>query len=62
MLAMIGCIRVGLKNMGYVRVNAIMLWFVLYAVQHAGHTNSSFMGAFLQEYLVLFPKVVKMEI
>ena len=37
---------------GYVRVNDIMLWFLLYALQLAGHTNLSFMGAFPKEYLV----------
>ena len=51
-----------LKNIRYVRVNAFMLGLVIYAVQHAGHTDSSFMDAFVKQYIFLFPKVVIMEI
>ena len=36
---------------GYVTVNSVMFWFVLYALQRAKHTCKYFMGAILKEYL-----------
>ena len=37
-------------------VQSYVVTFLLFALQSAGHTYSSYMGAFLEEYLVLMMK------
>ena len=40
----------------YVRVDSLLLWFVLFPLQPAVQTNSAVIGAIFEEYLVSCPK------